>query len=719
MARFAKRLSVGLIVGSLLLALVFVANALCLCIAFRPQFYDVREGEIAKETIFAPRDSIDPIATDALRQQARAAVEPVLKVDNAVIEKQLAALDVILNGFDGFLADCRQIWDDNAIMMSETQYKNTSQWRTMLSTTELSEKLTEHGLDGYLTTVGAYSILDALLPTGQVRTPSENPDTAAFFKSLRDGMQKVMQSGVKGETLSSAADEVRNNLPPSIHISIRMELVPSLCSTCIVPTLVEDLQKTEQARVKAASAIEPIKIKSGQIIVESGKPITEENIAILTSLDMLAGDRSSLASVISIVLYELCIFAVLWLYLVVFERATLTTIRTMLSIAITMMLSSALVLLFTFAESRIAPVLLAPLLIASLHDKHTATAMNVANGLTTALMVSCTEGSYLNTQALIWAACSIVSGQTAIILRQRDTRRSGILLAGLVGGAIGALIPVARHIAMGSPFIEAFFDYGLSFSGALISTVIVLGLAVLYELIFDIPTNARLNELLNINHPLLKKLMVNAPGTYHHCTMAAQLAQNAADSVGANALLCKVGAIYHDVGKLRRPHMFAENLNGGHNPHDELPPMESARIITAHQADAEPLLQKYHLPRSVIQIVKEHHGNTLVAYFYHKALKNSSHKLSQDDFRYDAPRPSTIESAIVMMADSCEAAVRSMGSPSYDDVRKMTHNVIRGKMDDGQFDLCDITIGQLARIEDSFVNTFAGIMHDRISYKEL
>jgi len=240
----------------------------------------------------------------------------------------------------------------------------------------------------------------------------------------------------------------------------------------------------------------------------------------------------------------------------------------------------------------------------------------------------------------------------------------------------------------------------------------------MWENAFDIVTPARLHELANTNHPLLKKMLTAAPGTYHHSMMTAALAEGAAEAIGANALLARTGAMYHDVGKLRRPLYFRENQTD-RNIHDTLSPEESAGYILAHQKDAETYLAKYHMPSEIRKIASEHHGTTLVAYFYFKAKKQQEEDgqpVVERLFRYPGGLPSTKESAIVMLADSCEAAVRSLNDPSREQVAEMVHRIIQGKMDDGQLTACPLTLGELYRVEKSFLITFGGLMHERIRY---
>lgn len=712
----APKRSIGLLIGTLLLALVFVCNSVALLITFRPQYFSFSAGDIATENIRATKDGVDYATTDAQKQAARDAVENQMRVNDELVDRQVAALIEALDSYEAFLVDCRIVWDENAIAVSETQYRNNSDWRTLLSVADLWAKLEQYSLTEYLDTTTAYTLLDLHLPMGE-RKPNVDPDITIFKKSLIDAVQEKLTGGLQSDQLEAAATDIRNGLPLSIPTELKNSFVPNLCAAFLTPTMIIDIEATEQARVAAANEVENVTISKGDIIVYAQSEISDSQIATMTSLGMIAQNRSNTASYMGMIIYTLCIYAAMWMYLAFFDRRTLSSWRTMLSFSLVMVVTLGLCCALVQWQNRIAPVLLAPLLMAALHDKRTAMAVNVLSGLGVGVLMGANMGTLFNEQALVWVAVSIVMGQFAITLREHDKRRSGVLLSGLVSGAVGGLMTVSMSLINGDTFLQAFTSFGLVFAGGLIATIVALGLTVLFEMIFDIPTDARLNELLNTNQPLLKKLMTSAPGTYHHCMMVAELAENAAESIHANALLAKVGATYHDVGKLRRPHMFSENQGNASNPHDALPPIESAKIIIAHQQDAEGVLQKFHMPAVVIQLAKEHHGNTLVAYFYNKAQKGMpNRKLSEEMFRYDAPKPSSIESAIIMMADSCEAAVRSLGSPSIDQVKEMTHRVIRGKMDDGQFDQCGITLQQIAAVESSFINTFSGILHDRISY---
>ena len=248
--------------------------------------------------------------------------------------------------------------------------------------------------------------------------------------------------------------------------------------------------------------------------------------------------------------------------------------------------------------------------------------------------------------------------------------------------------------------------------------VLVIGTLPLWENMFNLLTPLRLMELSNPNQPLLKKLLVEAPGTYHHSVMVGNLSERGAELLGADGLLARTASYYHDIGKLKRPYFFKENQIGIENPHDELSFDVSAKIILNHTLDGVEMAKKNRLPKEIIDIIEQHHGDTKVMYFYYKA-KEENPDVLLEDFMYKGPKPQTIESAIVMMADSCEAAVRSIQKPTEESIEDMVKKVIKGKYEDGQFDECDINFKDIKTIEEGFISTFLGIFHDRIEYPDI
>ena len=248
------------------------------------------------------------------------------------------------------------------------------------------------------------------------------------------------------------------------------------------------------------------------------------------------------------------------------------------------------------------------------------------------------------------------------------------------------------------------------------SVLIILALLPLFESLFSRTTNIKLVELSDFNSPLLKRLMEEAPGTYHHSLMTASIAANAAEAIGENALLARVCAYYHDIGKLKNPEYFIENQNRGKNPHDDISPSMSGLVLISHVKDGEVLAKQYNIDEVIIDAIKQHHGTSLIQYFYYKALEKDSN-VNEQDFRYPGQKPTTKIAAILMIADSVEAISRTLKETSAGKLKETVEKVINNKFADGQFSDCPITLKDLFEISESITNSLCSIYHARIEYK--
>ncbi|MDR1522610.1 MAG: HDIG domain-containing protein [Endomicrobium sp.] len=262
------------------------------------------------------------------------------------------------------------------------------------------------------------------------------------------------------------------------------------------------------------------------------------------------------------------------------------------------------------------------------------------------------------------------------------------------------------------------FEYNLIYgilNGSIV-TVLLLVLMPLFEKLFSRTTNIKLIELSDFSNPLLKRLMLEAHGTYHHSIITADIAERAANVVNENVLLARVGAYYHDIGKLNNPQYFIENQTLGHNPHEALTPEMSKLILISHVKDGAFLARKSNIDNEIISIIQQHHGTTSMYSFYHRALEENTN-VNIENFRYQGPKPQTKVAAIVMMADSCEAACRSIEEPTAARIKDMVEKIINNKFIDGQFSECPITLKDLELIKNSIISTVTGIYHARIEYK--
>ena len=700
--------------GASLLLLVCLVNLFFLCLRYPDVKLDVQAGSVLTEDVTYPFSGTDAFRTDELRQAARDRVQPVYRLDEGIVSAQSDALAAWFTQYDLFLQEMVLRWEADAQEYNGRLYNQTD-WSVLITQPELQSKLIEYGLSDAMDTIVAYSLLNTYLPRSSLHDAGSVPDTAPLKTALSDAIVTGMQAGVKESELETARYRAKEQMKQtSLPAVSKTELAGNLIDKFFVTSAVVDEVETEKVRSAAADDVSAFTVRKGDILFRKGTTLSARDIVHLVALDMLVteADRSPYGSYL---LYLLPIFLVYGLYLLLFERETILSPLVMVRLCLLLILNLAITWVFTLFESRIAPVLLGVLMIAATHEKRTALGAGVLVALTAGPLLPAAGLMAGETFAL--AAAVLLAGVTAVGIMTVDSKRTTMVPAAIIGGGVGGIVPAVPALLSGSGWLVCVTAFGLFFVGVMIALVLGLGLTAIWEILFDLPSPTKLNELLNMNHPLQRRLMNSAPGTYHHCQMTALLAENGAQCIGANALLAKAAAAVHDAGKLKSPRNFAENQANGVNPHDQLPPGESARIIIDHVADGDAILQRFKVPAAVRSIVREHHGTTMTAYFYVKAKKMDP-DVREADFRYPGPRPSSKESAIVMLADSCEAAVRSLGGPSPEQVRDMVHRVIRGKMEDGQLVNSDLTLNELNRVEESFLQTFAGILHDRITYPE-
>ncbi|MDP2941499.1 MAG: HDIG domain-containing protein [Candidatus Omnitrophota bacterium] len=310
----------------------------------------------------------------------------------------------------------------------------------------------------------------------------------------------------------------------------------------------------------------------------------------------------------------------------------------------------------------------------------------------------------------------LVSGISSSILIFGARKRSTVIRAGLAVGVIQAL----TLMLLEGFWPTAMLKYLYLILNGLASSVVVLGILAVFEYFFQTNTNISLLELADFQHPLLQRMVLEAPGTYHHSLVVGNISESACDAVGANALLARVGAYYHDIGKLSKPEYFSENQLLKSNKHDTLSPAMSKLIIMNHVREGLELARKYRLKPAIVDFIRQHHGNSLVYYFYRRALEGleDDHEVKEEGFRYPGPKPRTKEAAIVLLADSVEAATRALKDPEPAKIEELVHKVVNNKFIDGQLDECDLTLNDLEKISATFVRILSGIYHSRVNYPE-
>jgi hypothetical protein len=300
----------------------------------------------------------------------------------------------------------------------------------------------------------------------------------------------------------------------------------------------------------------------------------------------------------------------------------------------------------------------------------------------------------------------------------RVRRRESVIKGGLIVGLLQACV----WFFMQGFNIDASYlrQYALLCLNGVCYSIIIIGILPVFEYLFKTVTNINLLELADFNHPLLHRLMLEAPGTYHHSLIVGNLSEAACAAIGANSLLARIGAYYHDIGKLQKPEYFSENQELNSNKHDSLSPQMSKMLIMNHVKEGLELAKKNKLNPRIVEFISKHHGTSVVYYFYRRALEKieDSQAVQEEGFRYPGPKPDSKEIAIVLLADSVEAATRSHKRPTPESIRELVHKIINNKFIDGQLDGCDLTLKDIEKISQIFIHVLSGIYHTRVTYPE-
>ncbi len=310
----------------------------------------------------------------------------------------------------------------------------------------------------------------------------------------------------------------------------------------------------------------------------------------------------------------------------------------------------------------------------------------------------------------------LISGLASGIMVFGARRRNTIINSGI---AVGLIQAISFFLIERLSFVDPMRYLVLLLNG-IVSAMIVLGILPVFEYLFGRITNIKLLELADFNNPILNRLMLEAPGTYHHSLVVGNLSQAACKAIGANALLARIGAYYHDIGKLDKPEYFTENQDARTNVHEALPPSMSKLVIMNHIKEGVDLAKKHRLNPRIIDFIQQHHGKSLVYFFYRRALEDSAtpEEITEDGFRYLGPKPTTKETAVVLLADSVEAATRSLKEPTAQHIEEVVHKIINNKFIDGQLDECELTLKDLEIISTVFGHILSGIYHTRVNYPE-
>ena len=533
----------------------------------------------------------------------------------------------------------------------------------------------------------------------------------ALSKELDNSLRAIYAQGVRPEQLDTVKAESSKGLPPA-WTDRQKRVATELLKQFIEPNVTVDTAATASAQQAARAAVAPVQVQvvAGEVVVRSGSVVQALDVEKLRALG-LADGGTDWKGVLGLVVWALVVAGVLALFLERYAPDAWADDRRLVLVGLALLVASVATRAVVPGHTLLVyflPYAAVAMTLAVLVSGHAALATQVAAALDAGMMSGQVE---IVAYVLLPALLGLVA-----VRRARTAREF----------AVGAVLAVAGNVAVVGTFTligratdpigVAQYLVAAMASGAGAGLLAFASMAMLGHVI-GITTVFELRELADPNHPLLRQLLLRTPGTYHHSLLVANLAERAAEMIGADPLIARVGAYYHDIGKMRNPSAFIENQSGGPNPHDELDPLVSAGIVAAHIRDGLALADRYHLPPVIREIIPAHHGSSVVKYFFQIAQQRGQTP-DESAFRYPGPRPRTKEAGIVSLADGVEASVRSLEQKNPETIRAMVDKIVDERIEDGQLDECDLTLRDVQRIKDAFCELLLGVYHERIPYPE-
>lgn len=664
-----------------LLTFLFIYSVLVTSLATKK--YSLKEGDIARVDIKAPREVKDELSTEARAQQA---VDSVPIQYNKRTEVKTETIDR-LNSFFSRLLQTKDL---------ALEEKDKIQKLKTNAEISLSD-------DDYSTLIKIDKDELKVLQDFLIKTMSDIYDN----NNISDNSQKDNQEDIKKAQESILLKVNSAKLPKSLK-----EISSTLGYSLITPNFYYDKAKTEELKKDAIRKVAPVMIKKDQIIIKEGEPVTKNQIDILKSLGLLNNNsRFQWYVYICLVILILLVMFIQWFYLFRYHSDIYYDVKKLVMINILNCIAILLARSLSIISPFLIPLACIPMIFTLLLNYKVSLIISVLNCI---LISGAVEFSI---EITILAIVNAIFG--SIILKKMQ-QRNDILYASLYIVVINVVLTFSLGFLLSNNGVDVANKTLFMGIASVVSGVLTIGFLPFFESTFDIVTTIKLLELSNPNNPLLKRLLIEAPGSYHHSILVGNLAEVAAEVVGGNPVLARVSAYYHDVGKIKRPYFFKENQLGKDNPHNKITANLSTLIITSHVKDGVELAKEYKIPKAIVDIIEQHHGTSLVKYFY-ITMKNSSERpedIKEEDFKYPGPIPDTKESAIIMLADSVEAAVRSINEPTKGKIEEMVNNIIKDRLNEGQLDNCDLTLKDLNKIREAFLKVLTGIYHQRIEYPE-
>ena len=706
-------------------------------------------GDVVTRDIKAAKNFLieDKDATEASRKQA---VENVLTVYDHDVNISTKTDQRIKKAFDELRATLETILSIDNLKKSETSSSGNEEKKLIIHNLIWQKKADFEERVGISVSDADYKILEleafsseiSNLISGILAEIYDNGVVANKEMLLKETDRGIILSDIKTKNemlvynlkhfygLDQAKTMVKvignpilQNKTPDLR-----NLIVDFAQKLIQPNITLNRSETEKRKKEAYSEVKPIfyKIKAGEMLLREGERVTKDQLLKLKIYQEGLKNEKVLTNCIGSALFILCILMIIYA-LCIHNRPHLNNTKNLLFLA------SVLITFFfisSISESLADSV--------SHYTPFSISADSISYGIPLAAgaMTTCL---FLGIELAIPIAMLIAIG-TAVIFKNRFDifiyfllnglmaaywmqncrERKVFIKAGLKLGLLNVILVTVINVYIGgSTFFKLMWDWGFAFSGGVGAGIVTAGIAPLVEIAYDYTTDIKLLELANLDQPILRRLMLEAPGTYHHSVIVGTMVEAAASEIGANPSLAKVCGYFHDIGKIKKPLYFIENQADGVNRHDKLAPSMSSLILIAHIKDGVEIAKQNKLGHDIIETIRQSHGTSLISYFYDKAKQlKGEDGVNVDDFRYPGPKPQTREAGLVMLADAVEAASRTLSNPTPARILGLVQNLINKIFSDGQLDNCELTLKDLHNIAKSFNKILNGIYHHRIEYPE-
>lgn len=696
----------------------------------KPKALDIKLFQVAEETIRANATVEDTEKTEENKETIAATVSPVYTYNSDLKDLQTSKIEILFATIDEIKQDADKKYQDD---LKEAR-KKASENNSSITSQELAEikvnKLTNEELLGlfkeklnnledstkeFIEMLPDWAVLDLIEIDQSVLT--------SMKESITSVVSEFMSQPIKNEELNDIKLEANNNLDYSDLDSNNQRIASLIIDNAIVENNIYNANATEQKKEEEKANVQPALILQGQVIVQEGHVVDSNDMHQLELLGMLddTSSRQSLYGLIVLIFTQ----ALLLFYLGKFKKedevdhGSQVTFYSLIMIASLLLMKSLQLIQDTDLEyiGLLFPAALGSMLLTAFGSRRFGI---LANGFTAVFSIFIFSPDSGTSFSIVLVLFYLLSGMMGtMITRKKITTQfwTSFIWVTVFNALFILSFILYLNIHIWSHQVFLMIIYALS--SGIISYLLAILLTPYVEVLFKDNAVLTLTELSNPNSPLLKELLTKAPGTYHHSLMVANLSANAVGAIGGDSLFARVACYYHDVGKLRHSLFFVENLPPGmENPHNLLTPFESKEIIFGHVSEGVKMLEKAKFPQSIIDICAQHHGTTLMKYFYVTA-KEQDDTVTESDFRYPGPKPQTKEAAVINIADSAEAATRAMSHPTKETIEKFVHDLINSRITDGQFDECSISLQELKIVEKAICEGLNGTFHSRIEYPAL